>query len=166
LPRTVQAALYGFVAGGLLRAGLSYAGPWIQASWTRLLNRTPKRVDPKGAATSSIGDLRRAGQREAHHVIQDAAVRDLPGYDTNAAPGVRLDGPANVPGTPHHATRGVQRQSGCGTYAAERRIGYKALRRAGLSPDEARRAIQEADDYFRGMGVTPSTTTRIPGASK
>ena len=51
---------------------------------------------------------------------------------------------------------------GGGTYAAERRIGYKALRRAGLDPDEARRAIQEADDYFRGIGVTPSTTTGIP----
>jgi hypothetical protein len=64
LAKTVQAALYGFVAGGLLRAGLSCAGPWIQASWTRLLNRTPKRVDPRpvpslpkfveGAKTSGV----------------------------------------------------------------------------------------------------------------
>jgi hypothetical protein len=114
-------------------------------------------------ATTPIGDLRRAGQRDAHHVIQDAAIRDIPGYNTNAAPGVRLDGPANVPGTPHNATRAVQREMGGGTYAAERRIGYKALRRAGYTPEEARRAIQEADDYFRSIGVGPTTPTRIPG---
>ena len=118
---------------------------------------------PSRTTTSTIGDLRRAGQRDAHHVIQDAAVRDLPGYNTNAAPGVRLEGPANVPGTPHNLTRPVQRQAGGGTYAAERRIGYKALRRAELSPADARRAIQEADDYFRSIGVTPNTPTRIPG---
>ncbi|HSN98080.1 MAG TPA: RHS repeat-associated core domain-containing protein, partial [Candidatus Nanopelagicales bacterium] len=113
--------------------------------------------------TTPVGELRAAGRRDAHHVIQDAAVRELPGYKTNLAPGVRLDGPANIQGTPHSLTRSVQRQAGGGTYAAERRIGYKALRRAGLSPSDARQAVQEADDYFRSIGVGPSTPTRIPG---
>jgi hypothetical protein len=116
----------------------------------------------RSTVTSSIRDLRSSKLKDAHHVIQDAAVRDLPGYDTNAARGVVLEGPANVRGTPHHATRAVQRELGGGTYASERRIGYKALRRAGFSEEQARQAIKEADRYFNSIGVGPDTRTRIP----
>jgi hypothetical protein len=42
-------------------------------------------------------------------------------------------------------------------------FGYKALRRSGMSPADARQAVEEADSYFRGIGVGPSTPTRIPG---
>jgi hypothetical protein len=96
-------------------------------------------------------------------VIQDAAARDLPGYNTTAARGVQLPGPSTARGTPHYNATQVQRQLGGGTYAAERRIAYKALRRAGYTEVEARRVIQEADDYFYGIGVRPDTPTRIPG---
>jgi hypothetical protein len=113
--------------------------------------------------STSIGRLRASGAKDAHHIIQDAAVRDLPGYNTNAAPGIRLPGPSNVPGTPHHAATQVQRQAGGGTYAVERRIGYKALRKAGIGTDEARSTIRGADAYFESLGVGPSTVTRIPG---
>ncbi len=118
---------------------------------------------PRRGASTSIGELRRTKQKDAHHIIQDAAVRDLPGYNTNAAPGIRLDGPPNVPGTPHNLTRPIQRELGGGTYGAERRIGYKALRKAGESRENARRLIEEADDYFRSIGVDRNTPTRIPG---
>jgi hypothetical protein len=122
------------------------------------------RVDElAGAAKETVGGLRAAGKKDAHHVIQDAAVRDLLGYNTNAAPGIQLAGPSNVVGTPHNIATGVQRQSGGGTYAAERRIGYKAMRRAGLSEGDARAAIGQADEYFKGIGVGPDTVTRIPG---
>jgi hypothetical protein len=114
-------------------------------------------------ACAAVGDLRAAGQRDAHHVIQDAAVRDLPGYDTTLAPGVQLPGPSTAVGSAHYTATQVQRQSGGGTYAAERRIGYKALRKAGVSKQEARDAIGKADDYFRSIGVTLNTPTRIPG---
>ena len=40
--------------------------------------------------TTAIGELRAAGLKDAHHVMQDAAVRDLPGYDTQLAPGVQV----------------------------------------------------------------------------
>jgi len=113
--------------------------------------------------TTPIGELRRTGQKDAHHIIQDAAVRDLPGYNTNLAPGVRLDGPANVPGTPHSRTRPVQREAGGGTYGAERQIGYKALRRAGETPADARSLIEQGDDYFHSIGVNRNTPTTIPG---
>lgn len=119
--------------------------------------------DSVEAATQSVGDLRAAGLKDAHHVIQDAAVRDLPGYDTNLARGVQLSGPSTARGTPHYTATQVQRQSGGGTYAAERRIGYKALRRAGMSEADARQAIQEADGYFFSIGVRMDTPTRIPG---
>lgn len=113
--------------------------------------------------SAAVGTLQGFGLKDAHHIIQDAAVRDLPGYSTLDAPGVQLPGPPNKVGTPHHATRAVQRQMGGGTYAAERRIAYKALRAAGINADVARRLIEQADRYFTGIGVTPATRTRTPG---
>ncbi|MDC0714508.1 hypothetical protein POL68_39030 [Stigmatella sp. ncwal1] len=111
----------------------------------------------------TYGELKNAGIKDAHHVIQDAAVRDLPGYDSRAAPAVELKGPSTRVGTAHYEATQVQRQAGGGTYADERRIAYEALRRAGLSHEEAQTLIGRADDYFKSIGVTPSTSTRIPG---
>jgi hypothetical protein len=119
--------------------------------------------DARDLSKTTVGELRAAGRKDAHHVIQDAAARDLPGYNTNAAPGVQLSGPASTPGTPHYHATQIQRQAGGGTYAAERRIGYKALRAAGFSPGQARAEIQRADEYFSGIGVKPDTVTRVPG---
>lgn len=113
--------------------------------------------------TTPIGELRAAGLRDAHHVVQDSAVRDLPGYDTQLARGVQLPGPPTAVGTPHHAATRVQRQAGGGTLGAELRIGYKALRRAGCSEAEARQAIAESEAYFNSIGATRSNPTRIPG---
>ncbi|MGI9429969.1 MAG: RHS repeat-associated core domain-containing protein, partial [Bythopirellula sp.] len=117
---------------------------------------------PNTTVTQSVGSLRQAGRKDAHHVVQDAAVRDLPGYNSNVAPGVQLSGPSTAVGTPHYSATQVQRQSGGGTYAAERRIGFKALLKAGFSPENARRAIEEADEFFYGLGVLPNTRTAIP----
>lgn len=111
----------------------------------------------------TYGELKNAGIKDAHHVIQDAAVRELPGYDSRAAPAVELKGPATRVGTAHYEATQAQRQAGGGTYADERRIAYEALRRAGLSHEEAQTLIGRADDYFKSIGVTPSTPTRIPG---
>jgi len=66
--------------------------------------------------------------KDAHHIIQDAAVRDLPGYATNSAPGVQLAGPSTLPGTEHYAATVVQRAAGGGTYGAERQIAFNALK--------------------------------------
>ena len=115
------------------------------------------------AKSTPVGELRSAGLKDAHHVIQDAAVRELPGYSTQNAPGVQLTGPSTAPGPPHYDATQVQRQAGGGTYGAERRIGYKSLRRAGYSEGNARQIITEADAYFENIGVTRSTPTRIPG---
>lgn len=109
-----------------------------------------------------MGGLRSAEGKAANHVIQDAAVRDLPGYNTNVAPGMQLVEPSNVAETPHNIATSVQRQAGGGTYAVERRIGYKAMRMAGVFRADASAAIQHADDYFGSTGVNQNAVTRIP----
>lgn len=119
--------------------------------------------DFESVAIGAVGDLRSAGLKDAHHVIQDAAVRDLAGYDTNLAMGVQLRGPSTAAGSPHYLATQVQRRAGGGTYGAERRIGYRALRRAGVSKSDARRAVRESDAYFDSIGVTRTTPTRVPG---
>lgn len=110
----------------------------------------------------TVNDLRKSKLSNAHHVIQDAAVRDIPGYNPSKAPGVHLPGPP-YGSTPHGIATAVQKQRGGGTYGSERRIGYKAMRKAGLSRWEARIKIDQADKYFDSLGVTKSTPTRIPG---
>ena len=137
-----------WAAGGLFAAGVVLPGNY---GWA---DNVASAIGP------TVGELRRAKLKDAHHIIQDAAVRDIPGYKTNSAPGIQLPGGGR--GTPHHAANQVQKQRGGGTYAAERRIGYKALRRAGLSKIEARNAIGGADSYFESIGVTPGTKTRVP----
>ena len=121
--------------------------------------------DNSGEALTAgtYGELKSAGTKDAHHVIQDAAVRDLPGYSRSEAPAVHLLGPSTRPGTPHYNATQVQRQPGGGTYAAERRIGYKALRKAGMPQEAARAALHQADVYFASLGANFMTATRIPG---
>jgi hypothetical protein len=111
----------------------------------------------------TYGALVRSGTKDSHHIIQHAAVRHLPGYSKWKAPAIRLPGPSTRVGSPHYRATQVQNQRGGGTYAAERRIAYKAIRRAGISRAEARSAIYRADNYFRSIGVHPHTRTRIPG---
>jgi hypothetical protein len=112
---------------------------------------------------STIASLKSEGLTEAHHIIQNAAVKNIPGYSETAAPGIQLPGPSYDASTPHGAATAVQKQAGGGTYGAERRIAYKALRIAGLRSKDARAVVEFADKYFHGLGVTTSTQTRIPG---
>jgi hypothetical protein len=123
--------------------------------------RTPHRE--AGPVAMPHGQMVRRGLKDSHHVVQDAAVRALPGYSRSRAPTVQLTGPANNPATPHGATRGVQKQPGGGTLGSEARIAYKSLRAAGLSPARARTAVEETMQYFRNLGFDRSTVTRIPG---
>lgn len=100
---------------------------------------------------------------DSHHIIQNAAVRDVADYSRSQAPAVQLRGPSTSVGSEHYIATRLQEQAGGDTYAAERRIGYKALRRSGLSAEEARCHIMRADEHFAGLGVGPSTPLRIPG---
>jgi RHS repeat-associated protein len=121
-------------------------------------------------AADAAGSMRLGGYRElrggtgnqSHHIIQDKAAEGLPRYNRDAAPAVQLQGSTKEIGSQHYKATAIQREAGGGTYAAERRIGYKALRAAGLSAEQSRQAIEFADRYFQGIGVTPSTPTNIP----
>ena len=121
-------------------------------------------VESGSKATGTYGDLVSSGQKDAHHIIQDAAVRDISGYNRMDAPAIQLDGPSNVVGTEHYYATITQRKNGGGTYGAERGIAYMSLRKAGLSVDDAKAAVRGADDYFMGqLGLTLDSPTRIPG---
>jgi RHS repeat-associated protein len=122
-----------------------------------LIGTVGKHGDLKGLVKRSNGQI------QSHHVIQDAAVKNIPGYDRNKATAVILQGPSTDRATQHGQTRGVQTQRGGGTYGAERRIGYKGLRRAGVKKADAKQAIRKADEYFESLGVTVNTPTSIPG---
>ncbi|MBS0186415.1 MAG: hypothetical protein JSS34_08915, partial [Proteobacteria bacterium] len=102
-------------------------------------------------------------RKDSHHIIQDAAVKDLPYYSREQAINVQLEGPSIRIGTEHYKATQVQRKSGGGTYGIERRIGYRALREAGIKKEEARILVEEADKYFNNIGITKETQTRLPG---
>jgi hypothetical protein len=113
-------------------------------------------------------ELVSAGHCDSHHIIQDAAVRDVPGYNRNDAPAVQLKGPAFVrggqPTTPHSRATYAQRIGGHGTYGAERETAKFALRAAGFSEHEINIAIEMADDYFINvLGLKPDSPLRVPG---
>jgi RHS repeat-associated protein len=116
----------------------------------------------------TVGELRKAGAPDAHHVVMDAAVRDVPGYNTNAAPGIQLEGPSTEIGTEHYLATQVQRTAGIGgTYGAERQVAAMALTAAGLSPEEVADALKRADSYFMDeLGLTLDSYLRVPGNRK
>ncbi|WP_375576637.1 RHS repeat-associated core domain-containing protein [Paracidovorax oryzae] len=106
------------------------------------------------------------GLYDSHHIYQDKALEGLPGYTRGAAVAISLQGrnaDRTTRGTPHYNANRVQDQAGGGTLAAERRIGYKSMRRAGLTEEQAKCAMLEADNHLIGLGLNPSTVTNIPG---
>jgi len=115
--------------------------------------------------TGTYKELRSAGLKDAHHIFQDAAMRDIPLYDRDAAPAIVLVGPSTKVGSPHYLATRVQEKLvyGGGNYASERRMAYRALRTAGISQADARKAIEYADEYFHSIGVLYDAITRIPG---
>ena len=106
--------------------------------------------------------LRKEKKKDAHHIIQDASVKDIKGYNRNDAPAIQLEGSASKVGTEHYKATQEQRKSGGGTYGKERVIAYKSLRKADIPKEESKNAIKRADTYFESIGVKLDTETRIP----
>jgi RHS repeat-associated protein len=123
---------------------------------------------PQGTI-GSYADLLRANAGQphcnAHHIIQHAAVRDVPGYSKYDAPAIVLIGPAIVPGTPHYyATQAQRAASVGGSYGAERQVAVAALRAAGMPASVVLASLEAADSYFTGdIGLTYDSTLRVPG---
>ena len=124
----------------------------------------PKGGGPKGTSPT-VKELRDSKQKDAHHIIQDAAVRDVPGYRSGDAPGVVLEGPPYEVGSPHYAATQAQRSAGIGgTYGAERQVACLAMAAAGCSGRQIRDALRRADAYFiRQLGLNMGSPLRIPG---
>lgn len=107
-------------------------------------NREERRHAPEG-------DL-----RQAHHVVQDAAVRDLPGYDRNTAPSISLSAGDHLRAT------ASQYLGSRGTLAAEYSRAARALAAAGVPPGTAAERLNAAKSYFGRLGYGPETVTRDP----
>ena len=124
------------------------------------------KLTESGRMYGSHKDLIKRKAKDSHHVIQDAAVKKIPGYKKSNAPAIQLAGPASKKGTEHYNATQEQRRAGGGDYGFERKMGYRALRKAGMSKNEARQQIKLADEYFSDLGVNKNTPTRIPGNRK
>ncbi|MER8409655.1 hypothetical protein NKH16_34435, partial [Mesorhizobium sp. M1307] len=97
--------------------------------------------------------------RQSHHIVQDAAVRNLEEYSYSKAPAVSLTVADHAKANAFQNTN----LTGRGTLGAEYGVAYGALLAAGLSPAEARQKVKEAKDYFDSIGYGPSTPTETPG---
>ncbi|WP_390821152.1 polymorphic toxin-type HINT domain-containing protein [Tuwongella immobilis] len=121
-------------------------------------------VLPSGTRIGTHNELNNAGIIDSHHIIQNAAVRDLPNYNRGQAPAIELAGPSTLIGSPHYLATREQDLPGGGTYAAERIVAERALAAAGINAAEIAVALQRADEYFIiTLGITMDTVTRIPG---
>jgi RHS repeat-associated protein len=154
-------------------AAMSFAQSMITVAEA---DRLPEAKEPSGEvggpssagamqAKPTVRELRSAKRSDAHHIIQDAAVWDVPGYKTGDAPGVQLQGPAAKIGSPHYEATQVQRTAGIGgTYGAERQVAGLALTAAGMSIEEVALALARADAYFIDqLGLSLDYPLRIPG---
>ena len=123
-------------------------------------------VDPSGqcAVLGTKKELENMGVTDGHHIVQDAAVRNLPGYTNRGGPCIGLPGPPYAADTPHGRATKAQRQAkGGGTLGQELAIGESALLTAGAGPGIARTAVDYAQADFAAKGLGPSTPTRVPG---
>lgn len=159
---------------GLAKLGLT-AATWVaplaipvggeEIDAARAADVVATAADDGETSLRTVGELRAAGETDAHHIIQDAAVRDVAGYKATDAPGVRLRGPSTKVGSPHYEATQVQRAANVGgTYGAERQVACMALAAAGCSPTMIADALARADDYFmRELGLTLDSPLRVPG---
>lgn len=138
-------ALKGMRTGAIVGGAMGAVGYGIDQAGARLSPRSHR------------DQVARHSGDDSHHVIQDAAVRNLPGYSRENAPAVLLGR------RPHNAASASQRRAGGGTYGQERRIAYDALRASGMSRRQSTMEVLKADQYFHSIGVRQSTPTRIPG---
>jgi hypothetical protein len=87
---------------------------------------------------------------DSHHIIQDARINDIAGYDHWAAPAIRLQGP-NVRGTEHYIATQTQRIRNYSPYGDLRAAARRALRAAGVDGEDVDDALRRADRYFKGQ---------------
>lgn len=108
------------------------------------------------------GSLPSSSQCQRHHIIQDAAVREVPGYSNSRAPAIVLRNSSHAA-----ATQAQNAAQFCGTYGDERQVADLALTAAGVAAPVRAAAIAAADAYFMGeLGLTSSSPVRTPGSRR
>jgi hypothetical protein len=105
---------------------------------------------------------------EKHHIFQDAAMRDLPGYSRHKAPAIHLRGKSSQKGSEHYKATKVQREAiKGGSFSDEITVAFDSLVAAGKTPREARGIVSAASSEIRNkLNISPLTQTRIPGNRK
>lgn len=148
---------------------------WIDPLGLAPTNHCPCECDQilaqEGVVTGKHGDLKRiGGLQDSHHIYQDAAMKNIPGYDYNAAPAISLQGrnpDGTTRGTPHYgANRAQDNASSAGLLGSETVVAYNSLKAAGLSPAAAKCATLRARGYFKGIGAGAGTPTITPSKRK
>ena len=118
----------------------------------------------KGASICKRGKIPCKTYRQAkgssghsHHVVQNAAVRNVPGYDRNDAPAITLGCAC------HKKTYKVQRQRRNPVgYPEERRVASESLRAAGVGAKRTDDFLTRCvDPYFSTLATKPGW--RQPG---
>jgi RHS repeat-associated protein len=150
------------------RAALSAGQVVLSAKNSR--ENTEQLVDgmkPKNWSPTHSQNQKMTGEGEqSHHIIQDAAVKDQPGYSYGSAPTTKLEGGSHVPGSPHDIANKMQSSlpsSMRGTYGGEKDAAYLSLRAAGQNRATAGANVQRADSYFKGeLKMNEKTPTRDP----
>jgi hypothetical protein len=102
---------------------------------------------------------------DSNHIIQDAAVVRITGYNPWAAPVVYLYGPSWAIGSQHYLVTQYQlHATNRGTYGAERDIAKESLRAGGVAERDVEDAMRRADRYFKGqLCLSDGSITRVPG---
>jgi len=105
---------------------------------------------------------------QSHHIVQDAAVGNVPGYSRGTAPTTKMEGGSHAPDSPHDIANRIQNNvpdSMRGTYGGERDVAYLTMRAAGQTRGTAKANLERSDKYFKDeLRVTNKTPTRNPNS--
>nr|WP_288828996.1 RHS repeat-associated core domain-containing protein [uncultured Clostridium sp.] len=122
--------------------------------------------DPNVRLYGTYGELSDAGVNDGHHLLQDAAMRDVDGYSKRSAPAIQADGPSTLIGSEHYnLTYDQSHATQAGTYGIEKKIGLdSATKNLNLNSAESSTLNDFIDNYFvNDLGLNNNSPTRKPG---
>ncbi|MBV5264752.1 hypothetical protein J3S89_11925 [Pinisolibacter sp. B13] len=105
-------------------------------------------------------------KRDAHHIVQEAAVKDFPGYNSARAPAISMTKEQHVAAT---AFQHSYPKDGRKVLNDEYAVGYGSMIFSGTTTPPAAKGLiqQNARGYFEGtLGLSPNTPTNTPWGEK
>jgi hypothetical protein len=137
-----------------------------QRKLTNILGYAGDVSDPNVRLYGTYGQLSDAAVTDAHHLLQDAAMRNIDGYSRRNAPAIQADGPSTLIGSEHYnLTYEQSHATQTGTYSIEKQIGLDSTTEK-LNLNHSDRAILETfvDGYFVGeLDLNNDSPTGTPG---